>query len=250
MSMIILCLILASISYAEIDPESIAAAWLFDEGSGETAKDFSENENDAEIDGGKWVDGKIGGAASFDGETHIEAPFDNTEVKFANHTYAMWLKQDGKGSEIPFNAGDVGGNRVMNVHVDGGTGRLLVGYTSMTGGWIQTAGVWSSGQWHHLAVTYDGNDMKSYLDGKKVDERNTTAPTPAVRGLFLMGNFLKRGDGWNYNGAIDEVVILTEALTEGDIKDLMNKGLERALGLVAVSPPGSLTTTWGAAKRQ
>jgi hypothetical protein len=48
------------------------------------------------------------------------------------------------------------------------------------------------------------------------------------------------------NGLIDEVGIFNVALTEDDIKDIMNKGLE---GVTAVSPSGKLTTTWADMKQ-
>ena len=66
-SLIIMCLIPAGQSYAEIDPETVVGVWLFDEGEGEIAGDSSENGNGGKIFGAKWVDGKFGKALDFDG---------------------------------------------------------------------------------------------------------------------------------------------------------------------------------------
>ena len=46
-------------SSAKIDPATIAGMWLFDEGSGDTAKDSSQNGNDGAITAAEWVDGWI-----------------------------------------------------------------------------------------------------------------------------------------------------------------------------------------------
>jgi hypothetical protein len=245
-SCIILGLCFAGISYAKIDPQTVAAVWLFDEGSGKVAKDSSGNGNDADITNAKWADGKFGKALSFEGSGFAEAKtFDNTDGKFQTHTYVLWAKQEGAGSEIPFNAGAA---RVMNVHFNEAPGRLLVGWAGMPGDWIRVDGVWTPGQWHHVAVTHDGKKMFAYLDMKVVGERATNAFPPAETGSFLMGRFL--GGGYFLRGLIDEVAVFTVALTEADIKGIMERGFERALGITPVEPAGKLATAWGKIKTQ
>ena len=59
--------IMATQSYAKIDPKTIVGLWLFDEGSGKIAKDLSGNGNDGTLEGPKWVDGKFGKALNFNG---------------------------------------------------------------------------------------------------------------------------------------------------------------------------------------
>ena len=55
-------------SSAEIDPATIVAGWLFDEGKGNVVSDLSDNGHNDEIQGTpKWVDGKFGKALEFDG---------------------------------------------------------------------------------------------------------------------------------------------------------------------------------------
>ena len=54
--------------------------------------------------------------------------------------------------------------------------------------------------------------------------------------------------GGFYQGLIDEVALFNTALTEEDINKIMTGGLERSVGLTAVSPKGNLTTTWGEIK--
>ncbi len=66
---------------------------------------------------------------------------------------------------------------------------------------------------------------------------------------FDSGDFNADGSGEYYNGLIDEFAIFNVALTEDDIKTIMDKGLARALGIAAVSPSGKLTATWGSIKK-
>ena len=59
-SLIIVGFMFAQLSNAEIDPQSIVGAWLFDETSEKVAKDSSGNGNDGNLVGGaKWVKGKF-----------------------------------------------------------------------------------------------------------------------------------------------------------------------------------------------
>ena len=101
--------ILASPSYAEIDPETIVAFWSFDEGAGETAKDSSENKLDGELVGGPiWVDGKVAKALEFDGSDDysltIEPAFEGFLQRIASlqsqEPFCLLLRQDIVGDRI------------------------------------------------------------------------------------------------------------------------------------------------------
>ena len=62
-------LIFTGQNFAEIDPASIIGVWLFDEGKGDAAKDYSPNGNDGTLnEGPKWVDGQFEKALEFDGK--------------------------------------------------------------------------------------------------------------------------------------------------------------------------------------
>ena len=88
--------------------------------------------------------------------------------------------------------------------------------------------------------------MMVYLDGEVVGERGSPGIPPAESGSFLMGQFL--GGGYFYKGLIDEVIVFEVALTQEDVKDTMNRGIEAALGGAAVSFAGKLASNWGAIK--
>jgi hypothetical protein len=65
--------------------------WLFNDGKGETASDASKNGNEGKLmEGPKWVDGKFGGALSFDAEgpfVRIEVP----SVQLSTWTAMIWI---------------------------------------------------------------------------------------------------------------------------------------------------------------
>ena len=84
-------LFMAQISHAVTIDDAIGI-WLFDDGKGDTAADASKNGNDGKLmEGPKWVDGKFGGAISFD----VEGPFVRIEVptvQLSSWTAMIWIK--------------------------------------------------------------------------------------------------------------------------------------------------------------
>ena len=69
-SIIVISLMFAGISYAKIDPKTCVGMWLFDGDEDDVAEDSSEKGNDGNIVGkAKRVNGKFGTALEFDGGT-------------------------------------------------------------------------------------------------------------------------------------------------------------------------------------
>jgi len=65
----VIYLILTGQSFAQIDRETIVGIWLFDEGSGKAARDFSGKGNSGGLmNNPEWVEGKFGKALKFDGK--------------------------------------------------------------------------------------------------------------------------------------------------------------------------------------
>ena len=106
-------------------------------------------------------------------------------------------------------------------------------------------------EWHHLAVTVDRDGaMILYRDGKlesQVSIAGQSKENEDNSRLFRIGRHDQHG-GF-YQGLIDELALFRTVLTKDDINSIMTVGLERALGLTAVSSPGKSTATWGYIKR-
>jgi len=99
-------------------------------------------------------------------------------------------------------------------------------------------------EWVFLTTTHDGkNTVTFYIDGsfdsEKVQPVGKPNNFPLLVGQDGVGNFGA--------GTIDEVAIFNRALTEEEIKRLMEEGV-KAFAAVAFS--GKLTTTWASIKAQ
>lgn len=87
-------------------------------------------------------------------------------------------------------------------------------------GYVQTVTRLTPGEWHFLAVTWDGQRLRIYQDGQLENESPAPGPiNPSPEPLTLGSGF----DGYNYwpfTGIIDEVRLFARALDQGEIQFL------------------------------
>jgi Concanavalin A-like lectin/glucanases superfamily len=74
--------------------------------------------------------------------------------------------------------------------------------------------------WSHLALTYDGNSMKLYVNGQLVSSQQLTGALMSTTGGLSIGGNTMWGE--YFNGLIDEVRIYSRALTATEIQTDMN----------------------------
>ncbi len=79
------------------------------------------------------------------------------------------------------------------------------------------------GQWVHLAATYDGTRWRLYRNGVEGASVATVGPQAATGPLWAIGGrHPANGGRRNFEGAIDEVRILTQALNASEVAAYMN----------------------------
>ena len=93
-------------SYSKIDPKSIVGIWLFEDGTGKTVKDLSQNGHDGEIVGNvKSTKGKFSNALEFPGSNGscVSVPHDKS-LNLVAWTATAWVKMqpgDWQGPVMP-----------------------------------------------------------------------------------------------------------------------------------------------------
>lgn len=95
--------------------------------------------------------------------------------------------------------------------------------TSVTGGITLNSGISSDGNWHHLALTYDGTTVSMYVDGV------LAASTPATGTLdygtadqpLVFWNSSVLHDVASWTGSMDDVRVYGSALSQSQIQSLM-----------------------------
>jgi len=241
-SLFLVALVLIPQSEAKVDPESIVGAWLFDEGAGDNARDSSGKGNDGELfNDPKWVDGKFGKALDFDGkDDYVEVP-DSDTLDVTSVTLAAWVKSEANvlldGNVIVYKLASYI-HQYWSATMNPG---VFVGGVWCGSGWLPQGVIWD-GEWHHVALTYDGSTQKFYVDGVFAGEN------AACKGdIDITTNSLKiaTGNTGFYTGSIDEVAVFDVALEEDDFDIIVTKGLR---DMTAVSSIGKLASTWSSIK--
>ncbi len=241
--------IFVSSTHARIDPGSVVGLWLFDEAGGDKVGDSSGNGHDGDKGGSiKWVGGKFGGALEFPGDSsdYVSIPHEDS-LSLTNWTITVWVSVQQKDWQLIVQKSisgtknnnnyslytKPGGGIDFNFYTEGGDANLLNG-----------TAIAVDGEWHHVATTYDGKVMYLYIDGDLDGETATDAePVLHTDPLVIGGD--DRGAGVQVKGIVDEVALFSKALSEEDVKSIMEDGLKAA---TAVSPAGKLTIAWGSIK--
>jgi hypothetical protein len=216
--------------------------WAFDEGSGTIARDTSGKGHDGVISGATWRSPGYGGTGyclSFNGLGNEVNDVDAADYLNGLDavTFAVWIKSNltntDRGFLICANP-DSTDNRGMRYDEAGSmSGRddvIKCGITSTEGiHEIESSGTAQTTDWQHVAMAWkSGEPLRLYINGV-LDGSFTNQP---VRGGVLTGYtklLVGRGgkdtaadSGWN--GLVDEVRIYDYALSQDQIKTVMNKG--------------------------
>jgi hypothetical protein len=196
--------------------------WRLDEGSGTTAYDSSGNGNDGTILGNpQWVPGKVGGALDFDGDGDYvncgnDPIFDITE----EITLAIWVNaNDNNNGENNCWLGK-GDNAYAIKHQTGNYLEFFI----FDGAWHSTnysTDITSlNGDWHHMAGTYDGSELKFYLDGELAANLVYSSTIGTAAHNVTIGEN-SQATGRYFDGMLDDPRIYNEALSQDDIQSIM-----------------------------
>ncbi|MYC74818.1 LamG domain-containing protein [Candidatus Poribacteria bacterium] len=110
--------------------------------------------------------------------------------------------------------------------------------------YLNSANTYDMGEWHHVVGTYDGKEMKIYVNGKL--ENTSDAQSGVInypdRVFFSIGSYKDDNEDFVHKGMIDEVRLYDRAFSEKEVSNNLN-----AEGL-AVEVAGKLSLTWGQIK--
>ena len=210
------CLLPAA--HAQTRDEGLVAYWSFDEGGGDTAYDYSGNSNDGTIYDAAWVTGVSGAALEFDGENaYVEVPYDAVLDDYPPISVACWVKIPDLSTEhiIILNKGNcwapvINSSRQFWVDMPGLTPQQVFSPNALP---VNT--------WQHLALVYDGSQVRLYENGSEsVSEAVTGVLAADTHPLMIGANSPDPYTSYIFRGLIDEVRIYDRALSEEEIQEL------------------------------
>jgi hypothetical protein len=229
-----------------IAPESLIAHWGFDEGTGTTAADFSDNGLDGTLgnealfgDGVvTWTTdryGNAGRALAFDLGAKVTVPY-STAVNPANITIALWVN----AAEVREN------NRFMGLHSWNGYKFQLQSANKPFFTASAADGIYDKDSdpaldldtWYHIAVTFGGGEMAFYVNGvNTVTHTELTGDLVAVSDHDLVfgvsssqyaatdsnydtDKIIPAAWGGYYHGSLDEIRMYSTVLSASQIKSI------------------------------
>lgn len=231
---------------------ALVGLWLFDDGSGTAVKDSSGKNNNGTITGTyTWATGKFGGCIVAPGTGSINvAKSASLDTVTKAMTLAGWFRVDTASDtgirrpnayllEDQSDTEAVPDSFSFRIWTTAGLSPGIYGQTKLT-----------QKQWYHVAGTYDGAQMKLYING--VAEKEVKNDAKAVVDGKWNGNIGTPADALqlkysseSFTGGMDEIALFSRALSETEIKELM----VGALNPNSVESPGKLSATWAAIKR-
>ena len=224
------------------DAQDLVLHLSFDELQGEVVKDLSEFGNDATFNKGdpKLIDGVFGQAMEFDGQTAAEIA-DSPSLDIVDAiTIEFWaLVKGGEAIQSGVEKGTAWVSGLYNLAALYNGGTILQFFDlpepcndDNIGPSIQ------DGEWHFLAGTWDGNDIKLYIDGELEAEMPCKGKLiPNNESLYIGA----RGASQRFlTGALDEIKVYNYALTKDELLQDMATPVT-----LHVDPQNKLATFWG-----
>lgn len=205
-------------------PAGLVAAYSFDAGTGATATDSSGKSNTGTLANTTWTtSGKFGGALTFNGTSSMVTVADNTTLDLTNGmTLSAWVYPT--SNSAAWRTVILKENTTDLVYALYGTGDTAVPQGMRLAGGATKAALGTAAPalntWTHLAVTYDGSNLRMYVNGTLT---GTTAATGNMANsalpLRIGGNAIW---GEYFAGRIDEVRVFNRALSATELTAMMN----------------------------
>ena len=218
-------------------------AWFAGDGN---ANDISGNGNNGTLSGGaSYTVGKVGRGFQFDASTSgsvsvADAPslnptaqisiegwvyptldfiFPNSMAIIANKetntTVQFEISRRNSNNNCPSGGGIPTGN--FAVYING-----LSGLPDDCGGWVNGNAQLPLNTWSHVAMTYDGANLRTFVNGVNTRTVAATGAIPTGNGILRLGKRLMNTEAWV--GQLDEIALYNRALSPSEIRDQFYAG--------------------------
>ncbi len=234
------------------DPD-LGGEWHLDTLAGGKTPDTSGHNLDGTVTGSPAAvpDGRFGHAVRFPAKADVIDAGNFAPLQPRNVTLMAWVRSP----SVP--------STVETIVAQGAAGQCShASYALYTGGSLDTSGVrfyiWNGtnafvtppapntiwdGQWHAIAGTYDGSNVRLYVDGKQVGTAAASGPIGYgldVSNDFMIGNYAGAStclEQTQFAGDLDEVRVYDRGLTPNEVAALSNKDATTPPELPQQPPP-------------
>jgi hypothetical protein len=208
-------------------PAGLVAAFGFNEGTGTTTADASGRANTGTLSGASWTTaGKFGGALSFNGVNNWVTVNGSPSLDLTNGmTLEAWVNPSALGTQwrtaiIKEQAAGL----VYALYADVTDTLQPSGHVNIGGDvWTRGTGRIPLNAWTHLAVTYDGADLKMYVNGTLASTKPVVGSMTASTGPLRFGG----NSVWSewFQGSLDEIRVYNRALNANEVQSDMGRAV-------------------------
>jgi len=167
--------------------------------------------NDGTYQGGMGV---VDGAFEFDG-TDDRIDVDNSVFDTSGRTVSLWFYVDSLQSSMVFAGGTGSPNRFYMYPQADGTIDTRVG----TNAAVTSSIGYTTGQWVHYVVVYDGAEVVVYINGEEGSRETNSTLSGSSQVNF--GSF-NRGASDRFDGSMRDLRIISRGITATEVRELYN----------------------------
>ena len=175
-----------------------------------------------------YSQGYINDAGDFNGSSSYIYAANSVQQPTKNFSVSVWSKWDSKP------AGSVGlvGNFKTGVSPQVGfvvaksSGLNVFGFWAdgtATNGNVQGTTNFVTDRWYHVVGTYDGSNIKIYVDGQLEGTQAYTATPATTDQPLVIGRWYGNYSDYYHDGQIDQVRIFSKALSASEVLTLYNE---------------------------
>jgi hypothetical protein len=158
---------------------------------------------------------------------------DRPDLRLSKFSVAAWFRTTTVPSDDRFLANkggsgtdSIGKNQNYGIWITS-SGKLGGGFETSSGSnkYVSSPNSYVNGQWQHGVVTFDGSNVRLYVNGIQIASTSTTT-VPDIQGnqpLRIGANSLSISD--IFKGDIDEVGVWNKALSVSEIANIKNNGI-------------------------
>ena len=243
-------------SDAEITDKDIIAQYTFDEGTkASDAIDISGNGHN-----GKFVEGANRKPGKFDMGAHFDADKATQAIRIDDHDDLNVTKELSVVAWVKWNKGGIKHvdplwwpmivmkapvNQAYLLFLDTGDGvnpdKPSIAFRMKGPGTVYSKVTVKEEIWYHAAGTYDGDEIKIYINGKLSNFTPGGGAIGVTDNVLIIGAAL---NGLRFHGIIDEVGLYNRALTPNEVKGTM-EGFAQS-----VDSKDKAAVVWGMLKSQ
>lgn len=176
-----------------------------------------------------YANGKVNRCAYFSGSSpHIRV--DSLASIFnGNNPWSIsgWIKHPANSSTYHLfcmsntSSTAVGGERAIAIEMDNSISPFgKLSFKRLNDTPITTDYAYDDDKWHHIVCTYDGINLKVYIDYNKEQKSVVSASSALSQTVFGLGTYIRDPSLFYWKGHMDQIRVYNYALSDSEVKDL------------------------------